>query len=401
MTKGSRNLVLLGVMSIVIAGATVGISLLIYHNSGDIYLDRSRPGFLPDEEEMPESSETESTEGEASASSENEESGASESEESAPSESTEPSSPEESEDPEPTEPSKEEEEPICLMVFSPMPIEPENEAEIPAVIPALEAQMEEVGKLFENAYTRAELAELKVETAKTISDLELEIRIAEVNLEKAKAEVSDGTLRATTAGEVVSVLPMEEMGRTYDAALVISGGGGYYITASVGEYDREKISVGQEMDVMSYMDGMMYTGTVTEIGDRPTEEYGWSSGNNNISWYPFTVFVDASAELQEGDWVGVTYSTQDESAADAWYLEKFLIRRENGRNYVYKRGEDGKLAKQYIETGRLIWDEYYEIRSGLSREDLVAFPYGRDVTDGAECEEKGAEALYEAYQGIY
>ena len=48
--RGGRNLVLLGVISFVIAFATVTVSLLIYHNSGDIYLDRSRPGFLPDED---------------------------------------------------------------------------------------------------------------------------------------------------------------------------------------------------------------------------------------------------------------------------------------------------------------------------------------------------------------
>lgn len=50
--RGGRNLVLLGIISFVIAFATVTVSLLIYHNSGDIYLDRSRPGYLPDEDEI-------------------------------------------------------------------------------------------------------------------------------------------------------------------------------------------------------------------------------------------------------------------------------------------------------------------------------------------------------------
>lgn len=54
MTSGARNLVLLGVISVVVASVTTGIALAIYHNSGDIYLDRSRPGFLPDEEEISE-----------------------------------------------------------------------------------------------------------------------------------------------------------------------------------------------------------------------------------------------------------------------------------------------------------------------------------------------------------
>lgn len=54
LTHGGRNLVVLGVVSTIIAVVTTGVSLLIYHNSGDIYLDRSRPGYLPDEEEIEE-----------------------------------------------------------------------------------------------------------------------------------------------------------------------------------------------------------------------------------------------------------------------------------------------------------------------------------------------------------
>lgn len=50
--EGGVNLVILGVVSILIAATTTGISLAIYHNSGDIYIDRSRPGYLPDEEEI-------------------------------------------------------------------------------------------------------------------------------------------------------------------------------------------------------------------------------------------------------------------------------------------------------------------------------------------------------------
>lgn len=52
MTVGGRNLTILGVVSVIVAVATTGVSLAVYHNSGDIYLDRSRPGFLPDEEEI-------------------------------------------------------------------------------------------------------------------------------------------------------------------------------------------------------------------------------------------------------------------------------------------------------------------------------------------------------------
>lgn len=54
MSRGGKNLILLGTISIVLAVITTAVSLIVYHNSGDIYLDRSRPGFLPDEEERKE-----------------------------------------------------------------------------------------------------------------------------------------------------------------------------------------------------------------------------------------------------------------------------------------------------------------------------------------------------------
>ena len=50
-SQGGRNLILLGTASFLIAFITTSISLYLYHDSGDIYLDRSRPGFLPDKAE--------------------------------------------------------------------------------------------------------------------------------------------------------------------------------------------------------------------------------------------------------------------------------------------------------------------------------------------------------------
>lgn len=54
MTRGGRNLAILGVGAILLAIVTTTVSLIMYRVSGDIYLDRSRPGYLPDEEEVEE-----------------------------------------------------------------------------------------------------------------------------------------------------------------------------------------------------------------------------------------------------------------------------------------------------------------------------------------------------------
>ena len=58
MTSGARNLAILGIGAILITTLTTGVSLFIYRQTGDIYLDRSRPGYLPDEEEVLQESET-------------------------------------------------------------------------------------------------------------------------------------------------------------------------------------------------------------------------------------------------------------------------------------------------------------------------------------------------------
>lgn len=50
-SHNNHNLLFLGLGATLFALITTSISLYLYHSSGDIYLDRSRPGFLPDEEE--------------------------------------------------------------------------------------------------------------------------------------------------------------------------------------------------------------------------------------------------------------------------------------------------------------------------------------------------------------
>lgn len=52
MSKGTRNLLILGAACLVFALVMTTVSLTIYKETGDIYLDRSRPGFLPDADEV-------------------------------------------------------------------------------------------------------------------------------------------------------------------------------------------------------------------------------------------------------------------------------------------------------------------------------------------------------------
>ena len=50
--RGGRNLVLLGIGAVALAIISTSLSLWVYYETGDIYIDRSRPGFLPEKTEI-------------------------------------------------------------------------------------------------------------------------------------------------------------------------------------------------------------------------------------------------------------------------------------------------------------------------------------------------------------
>lgn len=65
--RGGRNLIILGLGATIIALISTAVSLQVYRNTGDIYLDRSRPGYIFEDEkhsEEDDQKETFSNEGE-------------------------------------------------------------------------------------------------------------------------------------------------------------------------------------------------------------------------------------------------------------------------------------------------------------------------------------------------
>lgn len=246
---------------------------------------------------------------------------------------------------------------------------------------------------FGSGYTAAQIAQMRSEQEKTIKDIEFKIKMAEADYKIALTEVSDGKVYARIDGEVVSVLTEEEARETVQPILKVSGGGGFYVQGSVSELEKENMQIGQEVTVNDWNTGNVYTGSVQSLGDFPTTGSGWNGvGNPNASYYPFTVFVDEEADLQEGRYVSVTYSTA--GSEHGIYLQNPFLRTQQGKSYVYVLGEDGRLEQRFVKTGKALWGSYMEILSGLSEEDMVAFPYGKNVKSGAVAVEGDMSDLY-------
>ena len=244
-----------------------------------------------------------------------------------------------------------------------------------------------------SGYTSAQLAQMRAEQEKKIKQLEFDVKMAEADYKIMQTEVKDGNIYAQIDGEVVSVLTEEEAKMMMQPILKVSGGGGYYISGSVSELEKDKLEIGQEVTVMDWQTGMSYTGAITSIGDFPDSDGYWNGmGNPNATYYPFTVFVDGTADLQAGYHVSIQYSAG--TSQHGIYLEKPFLREEGGRYYVLVRGENGLLEKRYVTTGRSLWGNYTEILDGLTAEDFVAFPYGKHVKAGAQTLESDISALY-------
>lgn len=241
--------------------------------------------------------------------------------------------------------------------------------------------------------TAAEIAKLCREQEKKIKDLTADAVITQSEYNLMLREFSDGSIRATLDGVVVGLLTEEEARQNKLPMLKVSGGGGFYVRGSVSELEKDKLKIGQEVSINDWNTGMMYTGTVESIGDFPIQDEGWNGmGNPNASYYPFRVFIDGTADLQEGSYVSVTYSAAE--AENGIYLENPFLRTDDGEPYVYVRGKNGRMEKRTVTTGKSLWGSYTEIRSGLTADDYVAFPYGKNVKPGAATVESDLSALY-------
>ena len=263
-------------------------------------------------------------------------------------------------------------------------------------IQKLEQQVARAQELMDSSMTRQELDVAIGTKYKEIGQLETSLKVAKLDLEKKKSELGDGNVYAEFDGTVKTVRDATEAFNNSEAVVELSGGGGYYVTGTLSEMDLGSVQVGDTVQISSWRTGVACEGEIVSIDDYPTQNgSNWGDGNSNVSYYPFKVFVSEDANLQPNDYVEMQYQkTAKADSADSLYLQSFLLRSENGKSYVMVRGENDKLEKRWVQTGRDLWGSYTQIRGGLTLDDYVAFPYGRDVVEGAHTKEATADQLY-------
>lgn len=234
-------------------------------------------------------------------------------------------------------------------------------------------------------YTVSELKELIDSKEDDIKDAKLDIREAELKVKKAQRSLEEATITATINGVVKSVGDPEVGQVDEEAFLTVNSDEGLYVQGTISELKLDSVEVGAMVDGMSQESSVGFMATITEVSEYPTsDQYGWSDGNTNVSNYPFLAYIEDSTGLNVNESVSLNIQADAENVAGTIYLEKPYIRSENGQSYVWITDSNKRLKKQYIKTGKTLYGSTVEVKEGLSEEDYIAFPYGKNVKEGAK-----------------
>ncbi|MDO4453117.1 MAG: HlyD family efflux transporter periplasmic adaptor subunit [Eubacteriales bacterium] len=236
-------------------------------------------------------------------------------------------------------------------------------------------------------YTEEELKAAIREQETLLKTLTLDEKESELKITQYEKKIKNGVILSSINGVVKAAGDASTGESNGDAFIEVTSDSGMYIVGNMSELNLGTLEVGDEVSVQSLETGMQYTAVITEISEYPEDSsnnyYGYGTENTNASYYPFKAYVEEADGLNDSSSVTISVSASA-SGLDTIYLQMAYIRSENGQSYVYKAGKDGKLKKQYVKTGKIIYSSYMEIKEGLTMEDSVAFPYGSDVKEGAK-----------------
>ncbi len=256
------------------------------------------------------------------------------------------------------------------------------------------------GDIGGDGYTPEQIKELIEDKEQDIKECDLEIREAKLKLSQQQRVVDGKTVTATMDGTVVSLGSASGNGDSDDSYfLKIVNETGLFAKGSMNELSLQQIHVGDTISGQTDS-GMSFTAVIKEISQYPDSDgasYMSDSQNSNASYYPFYALIEDTEDISEGDSATLQLSGGTRSMTRMRFIWKtFFIRTEkDGRNYVYMKGEDGTLTKQYVTTGKKLAGGGTEITSGLTKSDRIAFPYGDDVKEGAPTED--VDQLEDAY----
>lgn len=230
-----------------------------------------------------------------------------------------------------------------------------------------------------------------------VSSLKLDIEESNLNITKLENKVKNKLVTSKLDGTVAYIGDEATGSYNGDAFLKVKSKDGFYVTGTVSELMRDQMKEGTLLQCTSYDSGS-FEAKVLNVSDYPVDSsnnfyYGGDS-NPNVSYYTFNAEItDQALQFTDQDYVTISLKSNKLSKGSLVVMKAF-IRTENGTSYVYKDVK-GTLKKQQVTVGSIVNSGYYAIvTSGLKSDDLLAFPYGNTVQEGAKTKEVTLDDMY-------
>lgn len=248
-----------------------------------------------------------------------------------------------------------------------------------------------------DGYTKEEKEKAITETNAEIRTVKLDIKSSDLKIAQIEKELENQEVKSTINGVVKKVGDKDKGQTDGEAFLEIQSTQGIYVKGMVDEYQREKLKVGSQISGTAYESGVSFEAEVKEISTYPVSSKYSNSNNSALSYYSFTAYIQDVQGLKNQESVSMELPAEEMDASGI-YLNREYVREKDGEDFVYKE-ENGKLVKQPVKTGKIFYG-MVEIKSGITEEDFIAFPYGKKVKEGASVKETSAEDAYNMYGGL-
>ena len=239
--------------------------------------------------------------------------------------------------------------------------------------------------------TAAEIQQQIKDKEKEIRDYQLDIKETNLEIKDIQKKLNNQTIKSTLNGVVKTVGDPEKESNDGKPLIQVVSSEGLYVQGTVSESKMNKLKVGATLSGYSYDNGVSFTAEVREISPYPSDN---GQVGANASSYPFTAYIADASGLSNNSWAELTLLDEGDGQGQGIYLEKPFVRTENGQYYVMKDDGTGHLTKQIVQVGGIQYGSSYQITGGLSMDDKITFPYGKDVREGAKTEEGTLDDLY-------
>lgn len=216
-----------------------------------------------------------------------------------------------------------------------------------------------------------------------IKQTEYNIESRKIEMNKKQESIDNATVTSEMAGVVKSINEsgMDDMGNSA-AYITILATGDYRVKGLVSEQSVWSITEGQTVIIRSRIDeNQTWSGTISRVDTENQEtnnnQYGYygSSSGQSASKYPFYIDLDSTNGLILGQHVYIEMNEGQMTEKEGIWLFEGYIGMDEAEPYVWAADKRNRLEKRKVELGE--YDENlgeYEIKSGLSEEDYIAYP---------------------------